>query len=522
MSLFKKADRRKKKLRLALDGPAKSGKTLTALRFAMELGRHEAAKQGRPGQPRVAVIDTENASAAGYQGDVYDGHPIEFDVIELADFSPTRYSELTREAGRLGYDVLVIDSLSHAWSGKGGALELVDKKTEQNRGNSFSGWKDITPLQNEMIETIIRSSCHVIVTMRTKTEWVMETNERGKTVPRKIGLAPVQRQGVEYEFDIFIDVDSDHIAHVSGSRCGAIDGKCSTQPGAEFFRPVLHWLEQGSNIPQEILDQARLTDDAKSTSATPASQSASAAISEADLEARMAAKRAASNGTSGASNAAANSAVQPAASPTTPVAAAGDPQAAVTTSASPQAAGASVQAAASPIVNAPATVATEASPTQFSIMAQIEIESLFKQLGAPPEAIQAACQKRGAATIGELADDAMRNLLEPLRAMAEGKAPSVSPAAVAAAATIATPVATANSPALITASQKDRIRELFIKLQVPDEARAKAYEKRGVVSIDQLTEANAADLIRNLESKLPAPKPEKPAKAEKVPATTAP
>ena len=96
--------------------------------------------------------------------------------------------------------MLIIDSLSHAWAGKDGALELVDKAAARERGNSFAAWRHVTPLHNAMVDAIIGARLHIIVTMRSKVEWVIEKDERGKAVPRKIGLQPVQREGLEYEF----------------------------------------------------------------------------------------------------------------------------------------------------------------------------------------------------------------------------------------------------------------------------------------------------------------------------------
>lgn len=237
-TLFKPATRRKSKLRAALDGPAGSGKTFTALRFAFALGL------------RVAVIDTEHGSASKYQGDSPDGIPWNFDVLELTEFAPTAYTSAIEEAGRSRYDVLVVDSLSHAWSGSGGALELVDKKGGAG-GNKFTAWKDVTPMHNRMIDAIIRCPCHVIVTMRTKMEYILETNEKGKQVPVKVGMGPIQRAGMEYEFDIVGDLDWTHTLSVSKSRCSAVADKIVVKPGADFIVPVLAWLEQGVEAAHE-------------------------------------------------------------------------------------------------------------------------------------------------------------------------------------------------------------------------------------------------------------------------------
>lgn len=237
--MFKPATKKKLKARIAIDGPAGSGKTFTALRWAFAL----AGSSGR-----VAVIDSEHRSAAKYQGESPDGIPFDFDVAELDHYAPSTYTQVIREAGRQGYEVLVVDSLSHAWEGVGGALDQVDKKSEKT-GNLYTAWKDVTPMHREMVEAILACPCHVICTMRSKMEYVLEevTNKSGKKVmqPKKVGMAPIQRQGVEYEFDVVADIDIDHVLSISKSRCPAIDGAKAVKPGAPFIEPLAAWLGQG-------------------------------------------------------------------------------------------------------------------------------------------------------------------------------------------------------------------------------------------------------------------------------------
>jgi len=234
-TLFRPATRQKVRLRMALDGVSGSGKTFTALRMATALGK------------RIAVINTESGAVEKYLGLAPDGIPFQFDVCELNDFAPSKYTETILAAAVAGYDVLIIDSLSHAWAGSGGALELKDRKG----GNSFTAWKDITPMHNQMIEAILRSPCHVIVTMRSKTEYVLETNGSGKQVPVKVGMAPIQRAGMEYEFDVYCSIDSEHIMRVSKSRCPEVADAVTVKPGAAFMEPIVSWLNDGSTASAE-------------------------------------------------------------------------------------------------------------------------------------------------------------------------------------------------------------------------------------------------------------------------------
>jgi hypothetical protein len=236
--MFKQASKQQSKLRLSIDGPAGSGKTFTALRFAHALAAHFSGK--------IAMIDTERGSASKYVGESPDGTPWNFDVLELMQFSPERYIDAILAAGRAGYSVLVVDSLSHAWEGTGGALEM-----KQKAGESWSAWRNITPIHNRMVDSILQSPCHVITTMRSRMEYIQETDDRGRINIRKVGMAPIQRPGMEYEFDILCDMDWSHTLTVSKSRCSAIADMKADHPSAEFIQPVITWLTNGTSLKVE-------------------------------------------------------------------------------------------------------------------------------------------------------------------------------------------------------------------------------------------------------------------------------
>jgi len=225
MAGFRTATREQSRLRMTIDGPAGSGKTFTALRFAHALGG------------RIALLDTERGSASKYAGEAPDGIPWAFDVAELTRFSPEDYTRTIELAGKSGYNVLIIDSLSHAWEGQGGALEL-----KQKAGDSWSAWRNITPIHNRMVDAVLQSPCHIITTMRSRMEYVQEADDRGRVTIRKVGLSPIQRPGMEYEFDIVCDMDYQHILSVSKSRCSAVADLRIERPGPEFMTPVIEWL----------------------------------------------------------------------------------------------------------------------------------------------------------------------------------------------------------------------------------------------------------------------------------------
>lgn len=229
MLTFKPATKSKLFARVGLIGPSGSGKTYTALALATALGQ------------RVAVIDTEHGAASKY-ADLFT-----FDVLELTSFDPRTYMEAIRAAEAAGYDTIVIDSLSHAWAGSGGVLELVDKISRQSKsGNNFSAWGDVTPLQNQLIETILASKMHVIATMRSKMEYAQQRDENtGKTRVVKLGLQPVQRDSVEYEFDIIGEMDMDNVLTISKTRCPALKSAVIERPGAALAQTIGVWLNSG-------------------------------------------------------------------------------------------------------------------------------------------------------------------------------------------------------------------------------------------------------------------------------------
>lgn len=239
---FKKATKAQAKGRIALCGPSGAGKTYTALELATGLGE------------KVAVIDTERGSASKY-ADEFD-----FDVMELETFHPQNYIDGIKEAEAGGYDVLIIDSLSHAWMGKGGVLELHDKaKTKSRSGNSYMAWRDVTPIHNDLVEAILQSKMHVIVTMRSKVEYVQEKDDKGKTVPKKVGMAPIQRDGMEYEFDIVGDLDVDNNLIITKTRCRHLTGAVINKPGAETAQIIKDWLTDGVDIEEKQREEKEQT-----------------------------------------------------------------------------------------------------------------------------------------------------------------------------------------------------------------------------------------------------------------------
>lgn len=225
---FTPATKTASKLRLAILGPTGAGKTYTAL--SITAGR------------KVAVIDSEHGSAAKY------ADRFRFDSLNLPDLDPRTYVEAIKAAESAGYEVIIIDSMSHAWKA---TQDLVDMETTRSKsGNSFQAWGKVGPLWADLIQAIVTSRCHVIATIRSKIEWVIEEDSRGKKVPRKIGTKPEARDGAEYEFDVVLELDQEHNAWTTKTRCPDLDGRTWKNPKADDFGAALFgWLESGAPAP---------------------------------------------------------------------------------------------------------------------------------------------------------------------------------------------------------------------------------------------------------------------------------
>jgi hypothetical protein len=240
---FKKATKAAANLHAAIFGPSGAGKTFTSLRVAT----------GLAGGSPIAVIDTERGSASKY------ADRFSFDVLELEDQTIDGYVAAIKEAAKAGYKVLVIDSLSHGWQT---LLEEVEKLAKAKyRGNTWSAWSEGTPHQRRLVQAILNYPGHVIATMRSKTEWTTVDNN-GKKTPQRVGLAPEQGKGVEYEFDLLVEISTEHIANVIKDRTGKFQDKLIDRPGEDFGQQLAAWLSDGLPSPVAPAPEPARTADA--------------------------------------------------------------------------------------------------------------------------------------------------------------------------------------------------------------------------------------------------------------------
>lgn len=235
---LRKAQRKAAKIRLGLASPSGGGKTYSALLIA----------KGLAGSwDRVAVIDTENGSA-----DLY-SHLGDYNVLTLtAPYNPQKYIDAIKECESAGMEVIIIDSITHEWSGVGGCLEMQQIAVEKQRvKNTYTAWKEITPMHQKFIDTILQSNCHIITTVRSKTDYLM-VNESGKNSIQKVGMAQVTRDGFEYELTISLDLDVNHRAIASKDRTGLFEGRPAFVPSEETGRIIKEWCESGADRVSEF------------------------------------------------------------------------------------------------------------------------------------------------------------------------------------------------------------------------------------------------------------------------------
>jgi len=174
---IQQASRKKAKIRLGLSSVSGGGKTYSSILIAKGLCGDLS---------KVVIIDTENSSADLY-ADLGN-----YKVLSLTPpFSPERYIEAIQASEKAGMEVIIIDSISHEWEGKGGVLEMADALGGQYQ----SAWKTLTPRHEAFKQSILQSPCHIITTVRRKQDYVLQekTNKSGKTVqaPVKVGLKEV-------------------------------------------------------------------------------------------------------------------------------------------------------------------------------------------------------------------------------------------------------------------------------------------------------------------------------------------
>lgn len=232
--ILQKATRKKVKLRLGLSAVAGGGKTKGALLLAKGLCDD---------WNKIAVVDTENNSASLYS----DMGP--FNTLELnADYTPEKYIQAIKTCEDAGMEVIIIDSITHEWDGRGGIIDISNGMT----GNSFTNWAKITPRHQAFIDAILQSKCHIITTVRRKQDYEMNKDSNGKTTVTKAGLKEVTREGFEYELTLNFNLDERHNCTASKDRTGLFMDKPAFIITEETGKLIKQWCESGIDTNAEL------------------------------------------------------------------------------------------------------------------------------------------------------------------------------------------------------------------------------------------------------------------------------
>lgn len=233
---LKVATRKQAKMKMALQGPAGSGKTLGALNIAYGLCKDWS---------KIVVIDTENYSASLYS------HLGKFSVGAIdSPYSPEKFIEAIKLCEQAQMEVIVIDSISHEWDGAGGILDIHSNMA----GNSFTAWGKLTPRHNAFVQAILQSTVHVICTIRSKQDYVL-TEKNGKQVPEKVGLKAITRDGMDYEFTVVLDLDIKHNAVASKDRTGLFMDKPEFRITPATGEAILSWCNQVEEVIQRRINK---------------------------------------------------------------------------------------------------------------------------------------------------------------------------------------------------------------------------------------------------------------------------
>lgn len=239
---FKKAAKKEVKLTMGISGPAGAGKTLSALRIARGLvGPHG----------KLALIDTEGAKANAYADVIENG----YDIAQFeSPFELDKLEDTLDEAVEAGYQVIVIDSLSHFYAGEGGILQQVEDESTRNGGNGMKAWATVTPRIKRFTEKLKAMPIHVIVTLRAKTTYEISRNDKGKVSVQKLGLEPIWKGGndsIDFEVDHMLKMTTDHRAIVDKTRLIGLTDKIFDKPDEKLGKQIKEYLSGGIISPIE-------------------------------------------------------------------------------------------------------------------------------------------------------------------------------------------------------------------------------------------------------------------------------
>ena len=251
---LKRAQRKRAKLKLGISGPSGSGKTLGALLVAKGLMQEKYPDLSEKKLwEKIAIIDSENGSGELYVGTEIKNTKIgEYGAVTLTEpFTAEKYIDAMNVCIDAGMEVVIIDSTTHLWAGMGGLLEQQGNIAKRT-GNSWAAWRDVTPMHNQFVDKMLQSNVHIIATMRAKTKFVQEKGDDGRTTVRKIGLNPIQRDGMEFEFTTFFEIDAEHNTFGSKDRTSLFDQQYFVIT-PDIGKKMMKWLNGGTTAKAKVI-----------------------------------------------------------------------------------------------------------------------------------------------------------------------------------------------------------------------------------------------------------------------------
>lgn len=217
---------------MLLYGKYGSGKTFTALQLALALGK------------KVAVLDTEGKRTAVYLG------RFQFDSFDISDtHDPRKYAEFIKEVDALGYDVIILDSISEAWDGPN---DGVLAQAEANDKKGLLKWQGPKRSWGDLMSVLRQTKAKIIVTAKEKEQFDAKTNKlTGEIIP-------IMEKNTPYWFDLVLRMESNQatLEKFAGTTEHSTVGTVLDKPDGEvlvrMYKASLGQVEKAKAEPKQI------------------------------------------------------------------------------------------------------------------------------------------------------------------------------------------------------------------------------------------------------------------------------